>query len=400
MDYCRYSAAPVGRFVLDVHGESARPVAGQRRALRRAAGDQPPAGLRQGLPRARPRLHPARCAGGRRAPTSTPWRRRTPSPALRGVIAALAQPHRTACSTSRGRFAGQIADRRLALEVGVIQRWRRDLTARPDAPRSAVASASIIGQCEAARPVLLRRRASAGRASAGSPDRAAPMTLRPKPPSALQAQVSRQLLLRRHARACRRPSARRCSPSTRFCRLVDDIADDGTRPRRERAVELDAWRADLDALYAGSAGRTCRLPRAARARLRPAAGRFPGRDRRHGHGRRRGHPRARPRHARSLLRPRGQRRRPAVDHASSAWTKSPASSWRIDLGRALQLTNILRDLDEDAAIGRLYLPRELLTQAGIATTDPQRGDRRSARRRRLPRPGRSARSSISPRPTG
>jgi phytoene/squalene synthetase len=40
------------------------------------------------------------------------------------------------------------------------------------------------------------------------------------------------------------------------------------------------------------------------------------------------------------------------------------------LGRALQLTNILRDLDEDAAIGRLYLPREALQAAGIATTDP------------------------------
>ena len=40
------------------------------------------------------------------------------------------------------------------------------------------------------------------------------------------------------------------------------------------------------------------------------------------------------------------------------------------LGHALQLTNILRDLDEDAAIGRLYLPRELLVQAGIDTTDP------------------------------
>ena len=30
------------------------------------------------------------------------------------------------------------------------------------------------------------------------------------------------------------------------------------------------------------------------------------------------------------------------------------------LGRALQLTNILRDIDEDADIGRLYLPREYL----------------------------------------
>jgi phytoene synthase len=40
------------------------------------------------------------------------------------------------------------------------------------------------------------------------------------------------------------------------------------------------------------------------------------------------------------------------------------------LGRALQLTNILRDIDEDAAIGRLYLPREALRDAGIMSTDP------------------------------
>ena len=38
------------------------------------------------------------------------------------------------------------------------------------------------------------------------------------------------------------------------------------------------------------------------------------------------------------------------------------------LGRALQLTNILRDLDDDARIGRLYLPREALVAAGIMTT--------------------------------
>jgi phytoene synthase len=40
------------------------------------------------------------------------------------------------------------------------------------------------------------------------------------------------------------------------------------------------------------------------------------------------------------------------------------------LGRALQLTNILRDIDEDAAIGRLYLPREALQAAGITSSDP------------------------------
>jgi len=41
------------------------------------------------------------------------------------------------------------------------------------------------------------------------------------------------------------------------------------------------------------------------------------------------------------------------------------------LGYALQLTNILRDIDEDAAVGRLYLPREALKLAGIESTDPK-----------------------------
>src|SRR6185312_7524323 len=34
------------------------------------------------------------------------------------------------------------------------------------------------------------------------------------------------------------------------------------------------------------------------------------------------------------------------------------------------LTNILRDVDEDAEIGRLYLPREELAKAHIESTDP------------------------------
>ncbi len=40
------------------------------------------------------------------------------------------------------------------------------------------------------------------------------------------------------------------------------------------------------------------------------------------------------------------------------------------LGRALQLTNILRDIREDAERGRLYLPREALDPAGVPH-DPQ-----------------------------
>jgi phytoene synthase len=40
------------------------------------------------------------------------------------------------------------------------------------------------------------------------------------------------------------------------------------------------------------------------------------------------------------------------------------------LGRALQLTNILRDLMEDGERGRLYLPGELLAKHGIRETEP------------------------------
>ncbi len=70
------------------------------------------------------------------------------------------------------------------------------------------------------------------------------------------------------------------------------------------------------------------------------------------------------------------------------------------LGRALQLTNILRDLDEDAARGRLYLPREALEAAGIR-------DDRARDRARSPEPRRRLRSwsrreprTTSRRPTG
>jgi len=41
------------------------------------------------------------------------------------------------------------------------------------------------------------------------------------------------------------------------------------------------------------------------------------------------------------------------------------------LGRALQITNILRDLDEDAGRNRLYLPLSLLKTHGIDSNEPR-----------------------------
>lgn len=43
--------------------------------------------------------------------------------------------------------------------------------------------------------------------------------------------------------------------------------------------------------------------------------------------------------------------------------------YAIHLGRALQLTNILRDIREDAARDRIYLPQEALAQFGVTETE-------------------------------
>ncbi|MBX9709973.1 MAG: presqualene diphosphate synthase HpnD [Xanthobacteraceae bacterium] len=153
-----------------------------------------------------------------------------------------------------------------------------------------------------------------------------------------------------------------------FCRKVDDIAD-SEGPRDERLAALDQWRRDIDALYAG-------------------------------------HPPERVRDYVAPLKQFGLKRDdfiavidgmemdiPADIRAPDAATldlycdRVASAVGRLSvrvfglpendgillahhLGRALQLTNILRDIDEDAGIGRLYLPRELLNDAGIASSDP------------------------------
>lgn len=50
-------------------------------------------------------------------------------------------------------------------------------------------------------------------------------------------------------------------------------------------------------------------------------------------------------------------------------TEAIADDVAYHLGRALQLTNILRDIEEDAGRGRLYLPRDLLAKYGIDSQD-------------------------------
>lgn len=49
-----------------------------------------------------------------------------------------------------------------------------------------------------------------------------------------------------------------------------------------------------------------------------------------------------------------------------------------DLGLAFQLTNIARDVIDDARIGRVYLPQDLLAAQGIDRIDPDDMDQRTA----------------------
>ena len=134
---------PVGRFVLDVHGEAAStwPANDALCAALQVINHLQDCGKDyRDLDRVYLPLdalaadgRQRRGAGGAAAPRRRCARRSQAWPRAR-----------RRCSSSRGPSPAQIADRRLALEVGVIQRLAERLAAGLDAPRSAVASASII----------------------------------------------------------------------------------------------------------------------------------------------------------------------------------------------------------------------------------------------------------------
>ncbi len=66
----------------------------------------------------------------------------------------------------------------------------------------------------------------------------------------------------------------------------------------------------------------------------------------------------------------------------------------LHLGDAFQLTNILRDVEEDAALGRLYLPREALDRAGVPP-DPEAAARHPGLWRARAEVGRLARADFA-----
>jgi phytoene synthase len=154
-----------------------------------------------------------------------------------------------------------------------------------------------------------------------------------------------------------------------FCRAVDDIADDHLGDRGARASALDGWRQDLESTYSG------RDPGKA-ALVAPAIREF-GLDRADFEAVIDGMAMD---VASDICWPEFDELDLYCDRVASAvgrlsvrvfgMDRAPGLELAHHLGRALQLTNILRDIDEDAAIGRVYLPQEQLMGAGIALTTP------------------------------
>jgi squalene synthase HpnC len=128
MDYCRYSAAPVGRFVLDLHGESPA-LWPQNDAL--CAALQVINHLQDCAKdyRELDRVYVPIDALSAHGLTVQSLEDRRASPQLRAVIAGLARRTRALLDQARP-FADRIADRRLALEVGVIQALAESLVHR------------------------------------------------------------------------------------------------------------------------------------------------------------------------------------------------------------------------------------------------------------------------------
>jgi squalene synthase HpnC len=128
MDYCRWSAMPVGRFVLDVHGEDRAtwPASDALCAALQVINHLQDCGkdLRE-LDRCYLAQDLLTAAGETVAAAGAP----RASPALRSVIVEMARRTQALLDVSRP-FARRIRDGRLAYEVALIQRLAEDLTAR------------------------------------------------------------------------------------------------------------------------------------------------------------------------------------------------------------------------------------------------------------------------------
>ena len=176
-----------------------------------------------------------------------------------------------------------------------------------------------------------------------------------------------------------------------YCRLIDDIVD-GDDPEPVKRGALAQWREELELVFSG------------RSPAHPVAQRLQDAWRRFGL-----------RHEDALAILEGcemdltatryetwEDLRRYCYHVASAvgllcieifgYRHPGAREYAVDLGLALQLTNIIRDVAEDARRGRIYLPLEDLRAFGVSEADLLEGRRTDAVLRLLRFEGRRART--------
>ncbi len=157
-----------------------------------------------------------------------------------------------------------------------------------------------------------------------------------------------------------------------FCRNVDDIVDSEQIDEAEKRKQLTAWRQEIDALYAGH-------PRRAETRALEipmqelSLRRDDFMDVIAGMEMDAGEP---------IIAPSMETFDLYVDRVACAVGRlcvcvfgdptDYGTAVAHHTGRALQITNILRDVDEDAGIGRVYLPLELLEKHEVDYSEPEK----------------------------
>jgi squalene synthase HpnD/squalene synthase HpnC len=369
MQYCRYSAMPVGRFVLDLHGEDrstwaySDPLCAALQVINHLqdCGRDYRTLQRVYLP-----LDMMQARGAHVEELAAP----KASPQLRAALKDIAE--RTAQLLPQAKnLPVAVQDTRLGLETGVIVKLAHRLTRLllqrdPLCEPVHLARLPVLLQAvQASVDVLAGRLFQTGFSARGSgpvdlSDRDA-LGIAPAPVAKTSSFYLAMRIL---------PPEQRDGMYAiyAFCRAVDDIADD-SGPAKTRTALLDRWRADIVRLYDG--GGPTMLTKA----IAPVVSRFDLRqedflavvdgmemDLR-----------------REMQRPDWETFELYCDRVASAVGRLSVRIFGIDhdkgielshhLGRALQMTNVLRDLDEDASLGRLYLPNEVLADAGIYEQD-------------------------------
>lgn len=153
-----------------------------------------------------------------------------------------------------------------------------------------------------------------------------------------------------------------------FCRVVDDIADEEGRDFAAKQLELEEWRQRIAGLYQGKADgpidrALLEVVRTYDLRAEDFIAIIDGMEMDAGV---------------PIIAPSLAELDLYCDRVASAVgrlsvrvfgdSSADADAVAHALGRGLQLTNILRDVPEDAERGRLYLPRELLEAANVPLT--------------------------------